>query len=357
MAPQIPAGNQHRPRVPSGLRNEASADSPLGHAQPSPQVPSQTVRPDQNAPIAMPAFGRGIPAPEIWTEFPPLRPHSPTGAYVPGPNADPAIDARHRGMANHKYAEFFDHPDAAMEPTGGLKLGYAYADALMGFRAQVRSMPDQTQMYAQTYRIGNGEFVPVHPQPVMGAFGEVALPSGSYPPGTGLVILSHPPDRANPGRAGRPEPQELLRAYQDRSNALHGPGSNVGMHMLYDAGTDMAYAYDGRLGADGKPKFFRAIVPPVPQVRTEAILPEAFAPAPVQAPAIGRAAPAEQNLYIPAHEILPASPEIEYLMPHETGSRPSQPASPSPRSVPASPLASPLASPKWDEWMDFGSEP
>lgn len=335
MVPQIPALNPHRPFAPSGLRHEVCPESSA--------APAPAARRDPAAPVEMPPFGRALPPPGAQIEFPPLRPNSPTGSYVPGPGADPAVMETHRGMANHKYSTFRDHPDAAMRPAGGLKLGYAYADALMSFRAQVRSMPDQTQMCAQTYRIGNGEFLPVHPRPVQGAFGEVALPGGSYPPGTGLVIFSHPADPANPGRAGKPEPQEMLRAYQDRTNALHGQGTQVGMHMLYDAGTDMAYAYDGRLGADGKPKFFQAIVPQVPQVRTEAILPGAYTPA----PPLSRP-PREPELYVPGHEIFPPSAEVGYLVPPHISPRASQPASPARPHTPTPP-----ASPKWDEWLDF----
>ncbi len=361
MAPQIPPHvpnpNPHRARVQSGLRNEVQPDR-----QPLPIIPQAqpaTLR-DPRIPIAMPPFGRPVPAHGNEVEFPPLRPHSPTGAYVPDRTADPATEARHREMANHKYATFMDHPDAPMTASGGLKLGKAYADALLGFRAQVRSMPDQSQRYVQTYRAQDGAFHAVHAQPVKGVFGEVAMPSGSYPPGTGLVILSHPAAPGGFGQAARPEAAEMLRAYQDRTNALRAPGSETAMHILYDAGSDQAFAFDGRLGHDGNPKFFHATIPEVSQVRTEAILPQAMPPAPRHASVAAAPDPvaSASDRFIPGHELISAEDAaiLDYFSPHglltNLNPRPGESGSAShPIDLASTPSAP--ASPKWDEWMDF----
>lgn len=229
----------------------------------------------------------------------PPRPHSPSNAYLPGANAHAPTEARHREMIDHNFATFAHHPDMPRGPAGQIMLGQAHSDAVLAFRHQVLSQPDLGREYAQTYRIQDGRFEPVHPNLIAGHTTEVAMPSGSYPAGTGLVIHSHTVNHAT----GFPSEPDLLRAYQDRTNALQQPGTMVASHILYNPGNDRIFIYDGSLNAHGHPQFFQAIVPPPPIAQ------------PVPRPAVG--------------------PDLRWM----------QSDSPT--------LQANAPSPNWDDWMNF----
>lgn len=268
-------------------------------------------------------------------QFPPQRPHSPSGAYLPGPNAEPRVEARHLEMIDHNFATFAHHPAMPAGPAGQIQLGRAHAEALTGFRQQVWANGDLTREYAQSYRVDNGRFMPVHPQLVPGHVNEVAMPSGSYPPGTGLVIHSHAINSAN----RYPTESDMLRAYADRTNVLQHPESRVASHILYDPSSDRAYMYDGTLDAHGNPHYFLAVVPPQSTLPLRSPRPPTPPPMQIAQPAPRTAeqiqVPAWLNANTPTGSPAPRSPQ-----------RPDSSAS-------AQRNASGAQSPYWDEWMDF----
>ncbi len=265
-------GPAYPPRQASPTPPPQEFAPPQGFAQPAafPQ-PEQAPFPLDRS-LRMPPFDRAEAHNAFMPLLAPSRPHSPSNAYLPGANAEPHVEARHREMIDHNFATFAHHPAMPAGPAGRIELGRAHSEALLGFREQVWARGDLTLEYMQTYRVDNGRFTPVHPELVAGHVTEVAAPRGSYPPGTGLVIHSHPLQAV--GR-GTPSEPDMLRAYLDRTNALQHPESRVASHMLYDPVTDRAYMYDGSLDAHGHPHYYEAVLPPPPTPPVPSPLPVA----------------------------------------------------------------------------------
>ena len=310
----------------------SGADSPLAHAAPfgflipreqhAPQTPAQERHGSLPAPhptygtpfdqaVALQPLDRAQSNTGMEPHFAPLRPYSPSEAYLPGFNAEPHVESLHREMVNHNFATFMHHPQAPMAPAGRYVLEPSIADALLQFRSQVRAMPDPFHEFAQTYRMVDGNRMEaVRPGLITGFQNEVRLPEGSFPPGTGLVIHSHPPSRDGIQVPGRPSEADMLRAYQDRTNALQDPRSNVTSHILYDHGTDNAYIYDGRLGPDGNPRYYQAVLPPGHQAANQAVTPHQQAEAHTHPnPELPiAAAPSQERAYLPLDPSLMGTP-------------------------------------------------
>jgi hypothetical protein len=226
----------------------------LGTAQKSAEQAERTA-----AGTRSPSPGPGAESQNAWMPRRlPDRPHSPSNAYVPRLNADRGTESRLRAMVDHTFENLEPHPAMPAGPTGEITLGREHSDALLAFRNQVLAQPDHSRQYAQTYRIEDGRFVPNHPALIEGQRAEVAMPGGSYPAGTGLVIRSFNADHAS----GLPGEADLLRAYQDRTNFLHHPDTQVASHILFNPRDDSAYMFDGTLDAHGTPQYFGLAVSP-----------------------------------------------------------------------------------------------
>ena len=96
--------------------------------------------------------------------------------------------------------------------------------------------------HALSSREQDGKLFPNHERLARGGTHNVQYP-GRYPDGTKEVSHYHDSPGIVPDL---PSHQDRARAFQDRTNANHGPNTSIGENMMIDARTGKTFVYDGQ---------------------------------------------------------------------------------------------------------------
>lgn len=211
-----------------------------------------------------------------WKTTPRALSPTPSLSYKPATKQDKKADKQLAAMHQHREKTGTLHPDVPLYPSGRRPMSGEEAAATrifkdryqaLGLEAAEAGVADvfRNREYGQTFRRDGGDMVANQQHLRVGERTSIGPEPGMFPPNTRMEIHSHP-DIALPLNA-IPSDLDHRSAHQQRTNALHRPGTEISGALLYYPPTDTFLSYTGALTGPRNAPEFQELFDPFPPSR------------------------------------------------------------------------------------------